>query len=201
MTVVGILPSAKCLNLGIQILVRTGKSWALHRLLVQSVTGSLPSRRKLPDGHDCCFKSCWHQLRRNTEHSAVRLHTGLLTWDSPASATCVHVNSEPGVSFFFFFFADTLTGPNRSAATPSSMRIPMPSWSGSWRPRCSGSGTCCSLRACRSCWIRPVRHTYPCQFFFFFDAKVSSVTSLWRSLQSATAMLLCCVSLVAEGLF
>lgn len=94
--------------LGIQILGRTGKSipWMLCRLRVLSVTGSLSSRRKLPDGHDCCFKSCWHQLRRNTEHSAVKLRTRLLSWDPLANATCVHVNSEPGVCFLPCRYAD-----------------------------------------------------------------------------------------------
>lgn len=200
MTVVRRLPNAKCLNLGIQILVRTGKSipWMLCRLLLLSVTGSLSSRRKLPDGHDCCFKSCWHKLRRNTEHSAVKLQTRLLSWDPPANATCVHVNSEPGVCVFFL--ADMLTGPNRSAAMPWSTRIPMPSWSGSWRPRCSGSGTCCSLRACRSCWIRPVCHTYTWLFCCCCCWTLRCRLCLLCG-KLATAMLLCCVSLVAEGLF
>lgn len=117
------------------------------------ITGSFSSRRKLSDGHDCCFKSCWHQLRRNSEHSEVRLHH-LLPWDSLLESQCVNVNSEP------VGFPGMLTGPNRSAATLWSTRIPMPSWSGSWRLRWSDWGTCCSLRVCRSCWTTPVCHTY-----------------------------------------
>lgn len=60
------------------------------------ITGNFSSRRKLSDGHDCCFKSCWHQLRRNSEHSEVRLNH-LLPWDSLLESQCVNVNSEPGL--------------------------------------------------------------------------------------------------------